>query len=83
MTEAASACKVEGFHTDVYHRYTEHLLLSKKRLLNTLTYSIKWCLLYNFIMEYGSMHIITRGDKGIMYVSSILRQYVHVSESVK
>ena len=43
MKKAASACKFEGLKTDVYHMYTEHLLLSKTRLLNmlnTLTYSI-------------------------------------------
>ena len=29
MIKAASACKLEGLQTDVYHMYTEHLLLSK------------------------------------------------------
>ena len=29
MIKAASASKLEGFHTAVYHMYTEHLPLSK------------------------------------------------------
>ena len=27
--KAASACILEGLHTDMYHAYTKHLLLSK------------------------------------------------------
>ena len=29
MIKAASACKLEGLRTDVYHMQTEHLLMSK------------------------------------------------------
>ena len=39
--KAASACVLEGLHTDVYHLYTKHLLLSKTNsclLAHTLLY---------------------------------------------
>ena len=32
MIKAASACKLEGLHIDVYHMYTDHFLCQKQTL---------------------------------------------------
>ena len=47
--KVASACILEGLHTDVYHVYTIPFTLVKNKLLSTLTYSID-CMMYVTMM---------------------------------
>ena len=55
--KASPACILEGLHTDVYHLYTIHLLLSKTNS-GLLSHTLLWLM---FSVDHKSLYFVRNG----------------------